>query len=219
MRTILIVAATDFELESLMRELKLSAPEENLPLKCFSYRNLNVDVLITGAGMVNTAFFLGQLNTRKYDLAINAGICGSFKDELKIGELINITKDHFSDLGAQDGENYLSISEINLGEEKISPLHSFGNAKIDALKQVEGITVNTVHGNEAAIKKIKGRLNPDVESMEGAAFFKACNYYKWPCVQIRAVSNKVERRNRESWNIPLAIKNLNDHLFELLKSL
>jgi futalosine hydrolase len=218
MRSILIVAATDLELEGLMREMKSEASDIK-PLRSFSYGDNHVDILITGAGMANTSFFLGQLSGKKYDLAINPGICGSFNDIFKIGDLVNITEDHFSDLGAQDGENYLSIEEINLGKEKVFPEHHFNNTLIDSLKKVKGITVNTVHGNESAIKKVSLRLNPDIESMEGAAFFKACNYYKWPCVQIRAVSNKVERRNRESWNIPLAISNLNDFLIELLKGL
>jgi futalosine hydrolase len=38
-----------------------------------------------------------------------------------------------------------------------------------------------------------------------------------PCIQIRAVSNYVEKRNRDGWNIGLAIKNLNTFAIEFLK--
>jgi futalosine hydrolase len=38
-----------------------------------------------------------------------------------------------------------------------------------------------------------------------------------PCIQIRAVSNYVERRNRDNWQIGLAIKNLNIFALEFLK--
>jgi futalosine hydrolase len=50
---------------------------------------------------------------------------------------------------------------------------------------------------------------PQIESMEGAAFFYACRQLNVPCLQIRAVSNYVEKRNRDNWHIGLAIKNLN----------
>jgi hypothetical protein len=42
------------------------------------------------------------------------------------------------------------------------------------LKKARAITVNTVHGNDMSIKKVQERLTPQLESMEGAAFFYAC---------------------------------------------
>jgi futalosine hydrolase len=55
--------------------------------------------------------------------------------------------------------------------------------------------------------------------MEGAAFFYVCSRENIPFLAIRAVSNKVEPRNREKWNIPLAIKNLSEKLGELFMSI
>jgi len=52
---------------------------------------------------------------------------------------------------------------------------------------IKGITVNCVHGSEDEILKIKKMLSPDIETMEGAAFFYACNQVKLPSVQIRSV--------------------------------
>ncbi len=52
--------------------------------------------------------------------------------------------------------------------------------------------------------------------MEGAAFFYACREAQVHYVQIRAVSNYVEKRNRDAWQIGLAIKNLNTFAAELL---
>jgi futalosine hydrolase len=218
MSSVLIVAATEFELEPLLRELSTISSDQSFFLRSCTFKNKKIDVAITGAGMVNTAFYLGQLNGKKYDQVINAGICGVFKDEIKIGDVVNITEDVFSDFGAQDDETFLSISQMNLGSEHVKPEHAITGKKIEALQKCKGITVNTVHGNEAAIKKIMQRLDPDVESMEGASFFVACNHYKWPCVQIRAVSNRVEKRDKDRWNIPLAIKNLNEFLIDYLKA-
>jgi len=76
-----------------------------------------------------------------------------------------------------------------------------------------------VHGNEASIRKISNRINAEIESMEGAAFFYACREAGLPCMQIRAVSNYVEKRDRDSWQIGLAIKNLDKFAAEFLKEL
>jgi futalosine hydrolase len=54
----------------------------------------------------------------------------------------------------------------------------------------------------------KAQFPPQVESMEGAAFMYAALLAGVPFAQVRAVSNRVERRNRDAWNLPLAIENL-----------
>ena len=68
--------------------------------------------------------------------------------------------------------------------------------------------MNTSHGNERTIALVIERFKPQVESMEGAAFMSACLINKLPFAQVRAVSNLVERRNRESWRMGDAIQNL-----------
>jgi futalosine hydrolase len=73
------------------------------------------------------------------------------------------------------------------------------------LPAVSGITVNTSHGSERTIAGIVRRFNPQVESMEGAAFMCACLMNGVPFAQVRAVSNVVERRNRGAWKMTEAI--------------
>jgi futalosine hydrolase len=55
--------------------------------------------------------------------------------------------------------------------------------------------------------------------MEGAAFFYACQQVNARCIQIRAVSNYVEKRNRDNWQIGLAIKNLNTFAIDLIDAI
>jgi futalosine hydrolase len=55
--------------------------------------------------------------------------------------------------------------------------------------------------------------------MEGAAFFYACEEAQVEALQIRCISNYVEKRNRENWNLALAVKNLNDWLITSLKNI
>lgn len=175
-----------------------------------------VNVLITGAGMVPTAFSLGKhLAHHSYDLAINLGIAGSFDFDLSLGEVCLVKDDTFAELGAEDGEEFLSFDNLELG--KASQTHR-PNPEFDliGLKEVNAITVNKVHGHELSIAKAIARFNPQIESMEGAAFFYACSQSEVHCIQIRAISNYVERRNREKWNIGLAINNLNETLINLM---
>jgi len=170
-------------------------------------------VLVTGVGMVNTAIQLTkELMQNKYDLVLNMGVAGSFSDEIKIGNVVEVVEDYFSEIGFENG----------VGFERFSDLQIKANYSVEGetnLQKVKGITVNTVHGNEESIVEIVSGLNPDVESMEGAAVFKVCKEFVIPCVQIRAISNKVEKRNKANWNMPLAINNLNATVAQIITEL
>jgi len=226
---ILIVAATEAEVGGLMSEVRIKNQESRVKnqdkksgIHDSGLKTLDFELLITGVGMVATAFELGRhLAANHYDLAVNLGIAGSFDRNIALGEVLEITKDTFAELGAEDNEAFLSIEKMGFGEGTFHPsakrsdlYNEFNTFK---LKTATAITVNTVHGNEASIKKVAERLNPQLESMEGAAFFYACKQMNVPCLQIRAVSNYVENRNRDNWNIALAIKNLNTFAVEFLK--
>ena len=161
---ILIVAATEFEVES----LKLKVEEESI-----DHRPWTMDFLITGAGMVATAFAMGKhLAQHQYDLAINLGIAGSFDKSIALGDVVEITEDTLAELGAEDDEDFITIDKLGFGESTFRATYklpeSFG------LEKANAITVNTVHGNDASIKKLSGYIDAQIESMEGAAFFYAC---------------------------------------------
>ena len=170
-------------------------------------------ILITGVGMVNTAINLSkELMTNDYGMVINMGVAGSFLDELNNGEVVEVIEDYFSDIGFQDGESFAEFTDFDL---KIK-------YRVDAkttLRSVRAISVNTVHGNEESIIGMIKRLNPDIESMEGASVFKVCEEFDVPCIQIRSISNKVEKRNKNNWDLALAIKNLNIEVEKIIDNL
>ncbi len=219
---ILIVAATQPEVEPLMETLGMNKDEDEANLFTTRHASIaNCSVLITGVGMVPTAFALARhLPHNVYNLVINLGIAGSFDKGLTLGELIEITEDTFAELGAEDDKNFISIEKLGFGASIFRPTSSISHfTKKVNLKQAKAITVNMVHGNDDSIAAIVERLNPQLESMEGAAFFYACRELKVPCIQIRAVSNYVEKRNRDNWQIGLAVKNLNTFAVELINQL
>lgn len=215
---LLVVSATAFEIKPLLDVMGV-VPNDYEPFLTAQYKSLQIDVLITGVGMAATAYYLGKILRPDYQLVINAGICGSFNANLSIGEVVNIYEDSFSELGAEDGKRFLSLKELNLkGITSVTNVNPYANEVLDTLPKVNGITVNTVHGNEDSIKTVFEKFHPFVESMEGAAFMMACDLAQVAFAQLRAVSNYVEPRNKENWNIPLAIKNLNLKVIELLDS-
>lgn len=211
---ILIVAATFAEIQPFLSSIGLNG----IPEKGFSVGKHQLNVVITGVGMVATAYALGkELIANNYDLAVNIGVAGSFSKRIQIGELIEINSDVFSELGAEDDDEFITLDELELGEVLFS-----GTSDVrfsTNLKKANAITVNKVHGNEETIVEVKEMFNPIVESMEGAAFFYACEEATIPGVQVRAISNYVERRNKATWNIPLAVKNLNTWLNKYLNEI
>ena len=201
---ILIAAATAEEI-SILKEIDTYGHE--------------IDFLITGIGMVPTAYMITrQFAASEYDLAINIGLAGSFDRSLEIGEVVRVEVDHLSEVGAEDGDNFLTLEEMGL-EGLSSVSMEIDSDTLNSLPVVSGITVNTVHGNEASIERIVHRLNPSIETMEGAAFLFVCKREKTMAIQLRSISNYVEKRNRENWNIELALSNLHRTIIQILQEI
>lgn len=169
-----------------------------------------ITVLITGVGMVATAVWCSRaLAGGRYDLALNLGVCGSFDRALQPGCVVHVTTDRLVEMGAEDGERFLTIQELQLLGDDEFPF-TRGRlvnatpprvAPLRGLPAVDGITVSTAHGDERSIAAVVERFAPQVESMEGAAFMYACLVQRVSFAQVRAVSNVVERRNRAAWNL------------------
>lgn len=203
---ILIVAATAAELAPI--RAALPPVDSRAPwLQSSTFDGRGVDMVTTGVGMVATAAWTSRaLAETRYDLALNVGVCGTFDRALPPGSVVHVVEDRIAELGAEDDDAFLTIDELELPGE-----HVFVNAAspdipaLNTLPRVKGITVNAVHGNEASIAAVVRRFAPQVESMEGAAFMCACQIYGIPFAQVRGVSNVVEKRNREAWNLGEAI--------------
>jgi futalosine hydrolase len=185
-----------------------------------------ISLLITGVGSVSTAWSLKNWLSvnRKPDIVINAGIAGSFKSDINIGDVVMPVKDCFADSGIEDREKFLTSFESGLADPNEFPyrsgvLHSdvILSEKIKSIiRPVNAITVNTATGSEKTIDKLLKKFNPDIETMEGATFFYICTREKLPFLALRSISNMVEARNRSRWNIPLALENLSEKLKEVI---
>lgn len=221
---ILLVTATSQEADNL-RKIERINPVGGK----FCSERFEVDLLIGGIGSLSTAWSMAKWISanEKPAIAINAGIAGSYNDACPVGSVVMPVSDCFADAGIEDGGNFLTLHEAGLSNPDESP---FRNGIIPAdnryteilkgiLKPVKAITVNTVTGSETTKKKLTEKFFPDIETMEGASFFYICSRENIPFISLRAISNMVERRNRNSWNIPLALDNLTLKLNEVLKIL
>jgi futalosine hydrolase len=206
---ILVVAATDPEVAPVLERMHATARAASC-VHTYKDGAHEIDVLVTGVGMVATAIWCSRaLTTTAYDFALNLGVCGTFDSVIPPGTVVHIVSDRLSELGAEDDEAFLTLDDLQLpGASVFVNLDPPANPGLQQLPAVNAITVNTVHGNSRSIALVAKRFSPQVESMEGAAFMAACLIHKVPFAQVRAVSNVVERRNRESWKMGDAIRNL-----------
>lgn len=223
---ILLVSATEAEIRPVTAALRRTGSPGRLTT--YDRSGHRVDVLVTGVGMVAAASWCSSTLAReRYDVALNLGVCGSFDRALPPGTVVHVVADRLSELGAEDGDGFLSIQELQLLGENEPPFTGGclvnaappASATLAALPAVRGITVNTVHGCDRSIARVVERFAPQVESMEGAAFMYACLTLGQPFAQVRAVSNIVERRNRAAWKLPEAIAGLGDSTLRMLNEL
>jgi len=216
---LIIVAATEREIEPFLMEFAYNTQGSIIKLD-----GVTAEVLVTGVGIANTAFAMGKrfANLESViDLVINVGIAGSFNPSLEIGTVLNVTQDCLAFFGAEDGESFITADELNLVDKSEVVFENpelFQSSLIAALPTAKAISSNTGHGNVDSIERTMTIYHADIESMEGAAFTMACTKAALPHYQIRSISNKVERRNTDNWDIPLAVINLNKTLISLVNS-
>ncbi len=220
---ILLAAATPFEIAPTLEWLESNAEESE---GTFRLGNHVVQICITGVGMPLTAWRLGQwLSTRPTDFAIQAGVAGTFHDKWPLTTVVEVTSERFGDLGAEEADGtFASVHEMGLIDPDAPPfrggvLCNDGSAGFAFLPKAHGLTVNTVTGTEASIQRLRRTFpDADIENMEGAAFFLACLSANVPFLSIRALSNRVEPRNRDAWRLAEAIDALNGVLTELVQT-
>jgi futalosine hydrolase len=222
---ILVVAATHGEASALTHRLGGGGIAQRLA--AHRHAGHDLDILVTGVGMVATAAWCSRaLTANRYDMALNFGVCGAFDPALALGTVVHVVSDRIAELGAEDGHRFLTLGELGLLEPEDLPFaredlvnpEPPANQALAALPPVSGITVNTVHGHEPSIAVAIERFHPHVESMEGAAFMYACLIHNVRFAQVRAVSNLVERRDRARWQMVEAIQALGVAAFRIVEA-
>ncbi|NIG53218.1 futalosine hydrolase [Chitinophaga sp. Cy-1792] len=222
---ILVTAATSLEIQPFIHFLEHNSQQ----VSNHKYRlsDIEIDVLIAGIGMMHTAFSLGKyLSLHSPHVAIQAGIGGTFRHDWPLGTVVAIEKEHLADLGAEDNDQFKDLFDIQLWQASQHPFTGISlvnDFKCWPLQQnlplANGISVNLVSGSAPTIARLEAKYQPEVESMEGAAFHYACLQENIPFIQLRSISNYVEIRDKSKWQIPQAVKNLNEELTNTIQQL
>lgn len=225
MMNLLIAAATSNEIAPLWQYLQLYRVDKEE--RSYKKDSLHIKLCITGIGGVATAYSIGKcLSGHPVDLAVQAGIAGAFSGDIPLGKVMRIKSDVLADLGAEDNERFTDLFDMGFLKENDHPYFQkkliapqLDSSSLKNLPEANAITVNTVSGQQSTVQNRIAKYRPDLESMEGAAFHYVCLMEKIKFAQIRSVSNYVELRDKSKWNIPLAVKNLNDFLIQWLKDI
>lgn len=220
---ILITSATSLELELTEQYLKVNAKPNGM--YSYLYKNHHISTLVMGIGSVHVAFNMARYSgIEDMDLLINIGIAGAYDRSLNIGEVVAIAQDCFADMCIEEADGSTThIANTALQEAKY-PYDEQGWMNCDLpekpplLRYVKSLTLNTVTGTESRALNLIQKHHAHIESMESGGFVYAAKMLRHKHLALRSISNYVEKRNKENWNIPLALKNLNTELIGFLDS-
>lgn len=213
---ITIVAATEAEILPTIRFLSG---------KGFEVQGNKIQLLITGIGAMAATYALTRHTTlQKPQLMIQAGIAGSFSQQLPILSTVVVEDDGMGDLGAEEQGSFKDIFDLQLADQNNFPFTDsrLKNPTITewlntGFKAVRAITVNEISTRESRIQELKMKYQADLESMEGAAFHYVCLQEKISFVQVRCISNFVGERDKKNWKLKESIDVLNESLIHLIQ--
>jgi futalosine hydrolase len=219
---ITVVAATKLELEPLLEKYNAQTNGKGLYTT-----GDDLHFLVTGIGMLNTAANLMRyacLHDR--DFYIDAGIAGAFNRNFAINSVCQVSSETYGDFGVEIDENFEDFFEMGFID-KSETVFEYGLCKAVLsdfhshiqLPKATSITVNRVHGNPQTIEMLQTKYKADIENMEGLAFYYVMQVMKKPSIEIRSISNYVEKRNKENWDIKGSVVALNRETEKLIQLL
>ena len=195
-----------------------------MEIAAFITQNNLADVLITGIGVPACMYALTKrLQQKKYDIIIQAGIAGTFKNSFAPGETFVVKKDVFADLGIYESGSFFTLFDKGFIQKNESPYkNGWLNNEMEenfSLTMVNAITVNTITDKFEQTEIFIKKFDPDIETMEGAAFHFICINEGVPFLQLRSISNFVGERIKTNWKMKESIQSLNEHLIKIVNQL
>jgi len=217
----LITAATAFELQAFVDQMGTSD-------EC--------STLITGVGPVETAVnlsvYLGQQNSQGtlLEAVVNIGIAGGFIREKQQVQLLDIClaeQEVLGDFGICFGERTEPFCAAECGGANSffpDPLLLSKAEQILAREQVACkrgvfVTVNGVSATRERGDHFVRLYDGLCENMEGGAAARVCQAFEIPLLELRCISNMVEARNKENWQIKPAVRRCGEVAAKVVKGL
>jgi len=194
------------------------------------YRNTkkpqNIDILITGIGLTATTYrLLKQLQLKRPDLVIQAGVAGCFDKKIPLGTVVAVKKETIADQSVIELKKLKTLFDLQLIPHDQFPfkkgwLENNNEAlKKLKLKKVNAISVNEITTSRQRVRFYEESFQPAIESMEGAALHYTCLMEKIPFLQLRSISNYIAERDKTKWDMKRSIVNLNKELIHLIETI
>lgn len=219
----LVITAVAAERDAVVRSL------DTEPEGCGPYDGLyasssqgELTVIAGGVGMAAAAAATATaLADGSFDVVFCMGIGGGFDGMAKAGELVMASAVIAPGLGADSPDGFLTIDELGFGTNQLSPGRPWQTiAAAVGARTGPILSVNTVTGTDERALELARVWQPAAEGMEGWGVFSAAKAHGVTAYEIRAISNRVGRRDRSSWDIAGALDALGragDILFEELQ--
>jgi futalosine hydrolase len=201
----------------------------------------------TGIGLVNTAQALTTaLSIEAPELVIQFGVAGAYSTcGLDVGDVGIADREIYGDLGVRtatgwQGAEIIGIPTVRLGPTGAHEAQYYNEFTADrdlvrlalaildrdeswpadrpSLKAGPFITVQECSGTKALGDERARRFNAICENMEGAAVAHLCVMERLPFLEIRGISNLVEDRDRDRWDLKKASARAQNAVTALLEA-
>ena len=191
-----------------------------------SKRVQNIDILITGIGLTATTYhLLKQINLKRPDLVIQAGVAGCFDKKIPLATVVIIKKETIADQSVIELKKIRTLFDLKLIPHDQFPFRNgwlendHDILKRSKLKKVNAISVNEITTALQRVKFYRDSFKPVTESMEGAALHYTCLMENIPFIQLRSISNYIAERDKKKWDMKNSIINLNQKLISLIETI
>jgi futalosine hydrolase len=200
--------------------IAVATENEIKTLKQFLADVNQVEVIITGMGPVTAAASLSNylaLHGSGIDGVLNIGVAGAYINSgLAMLDICLAQQEFLGDFGIcmQDGIRDFDPGFLKPGipllfnNDLFLQCKSMLNSHNIAFNIVNFVTVNCCSGTAERGEFLRKKFAAGCENMEGAAVAMVCKNFNIPCVELRCVSNMVEDRDTDKWQLAGAIENL-----------
>lgn len=230
--SVLVICAVEAERDAVVRNLD---PASSLDIAAINGVTVEtaagtLHAFHSGPGPVAAAITAAKLLAfgPEYDLVVSAGIAGGFRGRADIGDVVLADQVIAADQGVVTDEGFSSLRDLGLpgnGGYAMGNVEHRARLASGAYRLLAGdiLTLSCMTGTDARAAELAARYPRAVaEAMEGYGIIEAVrrDYERTsrdvPFAEIRAISNMIGRRDRSTWNIPLAFGALADAMSTLL---
>lgn len=185
------------------------------------------DLLLSGVGKANAAAATARcLDTSRHALVLSLGIAGALPSApagtrvapvaaavpLALGSIIVATRSVYADEGVQTPGAWVDCAAMGFGPGPgFEGMSLAGDAALVAalapVAQATGpvATVSTCSGTNTLAATIAARTGALAEAMEGAAVGQVAARLGMRFAEVRTISNTTGDREKQIWNMPLAL--------------